>query len=58
MEDGIYKIIWFRGDQLPSNLVSDIELEHGEDEDDKDEDHTPSLLEMESSDEEELKADE
>ena len=58
LEDGIYKIIWFRGDQLPSNLVSDIWIEHREDDDDKDEDHTPSLDELESSDEEELEEDE
>ena len=51
LENGSYRIIWFLGNQLPFNLTSDIETEY---DDDKDEDHAPSLDEMESSDEEEL----
>ena len=43
----------FQDDQLPSNLVSGIETEH----DNNDDDHAPSLDEMEYSDEEVLEDD-
>ena len=49
--DGVFQIVWFNGDQLPSSLLPEIDSSYHVERNDIDDDHYPHLAEMETSDE-------
>lgn len=53
MEVEVNHIIWFTGEQLPPNLVPDIPVKREQEDnrdDDNDNDHEPTLIEIKSAD--------